>query len=113
MDNSESVQLELQNISNELSKLIDAACGNGFKPTQEQKEHFKALKKRIQLGAQTGKLPNETGAQTASDEYIFQPTMQNADRYFTLSTNAAPEQWADVLMDVQCSIDTSLTKNTP
>lgn len=113
MDNPEAVQQELQSISNELSALIDLVDEDGFKATTEQKKRFKALKHQLQEGAKAGKLPGNKGAQTESEELIYQPALLNADRTFTIPSHAAPKRWLNTLLDVQCSIDTSLNKNQP
>lgn len=113
MDNPDAVQQELQRISDEISDLIDIASEVGFKATNEHRERFKALKRYLEERAKLGKLPGRAGAQTESEEDIYQPTLQNAERNFTVSSDAAPERWLDTLLDVQCSIDTSLDKNQP
>ncbi|GGC83988.1 hypothetical protein [Vreelandella lutescens] len=113
MDNPDAVQQELQLISDEISDLIDIASEEGFKATNEHRERFKALKRCLEEGAKSGKLPGRTGAQTESEEYIYQPTLQNAVRNFNVTSTAAPDRWLDTLLDVQCSINTSLTKNQP
>ncbi len=113
MDNPDAVQYELQSISDELKDLIEIASDYGFKATSEHKERFQALKDRIRAGANTGKLAVNSGPMTESEELIYQPTLRNAERYFTVRSNASAERWLDVLLDVQCSIDTSLTANQP
>ena len=113
MDNTDAVQQELQRISDEISDLIDIASKEGFKATNEHRERFKALKRHLEEGAKSGKLPGLTGAQTKSEEDIYQPTLQNAVSNFNIPSTATPERWLDTLLDVQCSIDTSLDKNQP
>lgn len=113
MDNPDAVQQELQRISDEISELIDIASDDGFNATSEHRERFKALKRCLEEGAKSGKLYGCTGAQTDSEEDIYQPTLQNAVRNFNVPSTAAPDRWLDTLLDVQCSIDTSLTKNQP
>ena len=113
MDNPDAVQQELQRISDEISELIDIASDDGFKATSEHRVRFKALKRCLEEGAKSGKLPGRPGAQTESEEFIYQPSLQNAVRNFNLPSTASPDRWLDTLLDVQCSIDTSLTKNQP
>lgn len=113
MDNPDAVQQELQRISDEISNLIDIACAPGFKATNEHRERFRALKRCLEEGAESGRVPGRTGAQTKSEEIIYQPTLENAARNFSALSNAAPDRWLDTLIDVQCSIDTSLDKNQP
>ncbi|RUR51515.1 hypothetical protein [Vreelandella populi] len=113
MDNPLDVDNELQRISNEIQFLMDASEGSSFKATPEHRTRFKELKERIALGAQMGTITGEKRELTDSEEFIYQPALQNALSKFNIASNAAPSRWFETLYDVKCSIETMLIRNTP